>query len=212
MEPPPEDKLPPEGYSKWSGTYSFTMSGTIKTTTFKYTITKLDGSTYEFDTKKEEGIAAPDNQDVALGAAEAVSPLNAAMLKYCLDSYGTQVGDGQCYALGAEPLNAIGAAPPNGTEFGDEVDLESMAPGDIVQFLWCKFKGDFPDGSFYTMYAGDEASSGNHTGIVFEPDSDNQRFVCLEQNINGALVVTHRTYRLKDMYEGTIKVYRPRAA
>jgi len=184
----------------------------VKRTTFTYTITKLDGSTYDFDVLKEEAISAPEDLEAALAAAEAISPLNAAMLKFCFDAYGSPIGDGQCYALGAEPLKAIGAVPAKGTEFGDEVSQSDVAPGDIAQFTWCKFKGDNPAGGYYTMYAGDEASNGAHTAVVYSVQDGGDVMVMLEQNIGGMLSVTHRTYRMKDKYEGSVQFFRPKQA
>jgi len=162
---------------------------------------------------QRRGYRTPDNLEAALAAAEAAGPKNAEMLQHCFDQYGQKVGNGQCYDLGAAPLKAIGAAAPNGTVFGDEVAREDAQPGDIIQFTWCKFKGDNPNGSYYSMYAGDEASNGMHTGVLFSVESlDPLVWICLEQNIGGVLQVTHRTYRFNDMTEGSIAVYRPKAA
>eukprot|EP00930_Biecheleria_cincta_P040622 TRINITY_DN27825_c0_g2_i1.p1 TRINITY_DN27825_c0_g2~~TRINITY_DN27825_c0_g2_i1.p1 ORF type:complete len:332 (-),score=74.39 TRINITY_DN27825_c0_g2_i1:237-1232(-) len=156
---------------------------------------------------------APEGFALSFALAEEVSPLNAAMLKFCFDAYGSKVGDGQASSLASVSLEAIGAAPVRGTEFGDTVDMLSMVPGDVVQFSWCKFKGLLEDGGgHYVAFAGDASTLGTHTAIVFQVERAGLSMVCLEQNINGAPEVRHGTYRLGDMIEGSIQCYRPRRA
>lgn len=153
----------------------------------------------------------PEGFALSFALAEEVSPLNAAMVKFCYDAYGMKVGDGQASSLASVSLGAIGAAPARGTEFGAAVDMLSVVPGDVVQFSWCKFKGLLEDaGGHYVMFAGDASTLGAHTAIVFQVERAGLSMVCLEQNINGSTEVRHGTYRLGDMIEGSIQCYRPR--
>lgn len=153
----------------------------------------------------------PEGFALSFALAEEVSPLNAAMVEFCYGAYGVKVGDGQASSLASVSLGAIGAAPARGTEFGDAVDMLSVVPGDVVQFSWCKFKGLLEGGGgHYVMFAGDASTLGTHTAIVFQVERAGLSMVCLEQNINGATEVSHGTYRLGDMIEGSIQCYRPR--
>lgn len=155
--------------------------------------------------------APPEGFALSFALAEETSPLNAAMLKFCYDVYGSKVGDGQASSLALVSLEAIGAAPARSTGFGDPVDMFSLRPGDIIQFSWCKFKGLLGDGGgHYVAFAGDASTRGAHTAIVFQVQRPGMSMVCLEQNISSATGVRHSTYRLDDMIEGSIQGYRPR--
>jgi len=220
-----------EGYKSWSGTFAWTTTGSTKTTTYTYTVIRQDDTTFNFDTVVEKEMEPPTDSAEQLEAAAALGPLNAKMLQFVTDNYGRKIGNGQCYDAAAEPLAAIGAKAPDGTKFGlevslslvlaqmidawltvcvSQVSLEEMGPGDVIQFKWCRWKGDLPNGKGnYTMYAGDEASNGAHTAVCHSVQDGGKVFIALEQNIGGALAVSHRSYRMGDMYEGEIKAYRP---
>ena len=71
-------------------------------------------------------------------AAQAVGPeaslpeLNQKVLNFAVEHIGQQVGNGECWALAAEALEAAGAEPPQGLVFGRELKVsEPWLPGDI---------------------------------------------------------------------------------
>jgi len=109
---------------------------------------------------------------------------------------GTRDGNGECWTLGANALKSAGTQDAIGLNFGQEIELSQVYPGDILQFKLCKFV--FPGGS-------KSAGSPDHTSIVTHKLS-NSKFEVLEQNPKPVSV---GTYDIGQLTEGTVKAFRP---
>ncbi|MFP6764308.1 MAG: hypothetical protein VB858_11840, partial [Planctomycetaceae bacterium] len=86
------------------------------------------------------------------------SPVARNVLRFASSQIGKQVGNGQCWTLAAEALKAAGARPAQGYTYGDEIPLQDIQPGDILQFTRARF--DEP-GYWAVMGAP------NHTAVVY---------------------------------------------
>ena len=235
IPPPPADILPANGYKGWYCNYS-TKNGV---TTYTYTITRLDGSTYTKDVVVDAGSGSdaaalappaawtmcgtsdkcrPTAEQLAKGdqqAAEA-SPLNARVLKEAYKNYGKQVDRGECWDVANEAFLAAGAQAPDGYVWSNkQVPLKDCQAGDVLQFSWAKFetKITHADGSWNTYFksAGSAASKGAHTALVFDNEGDLVMSV-LEQNVGGVRKEMFNTYDFGAMTSGSVKCYQPEAA
>lgn len=126
-----------------------------------------------------------------------IPPLNARILAFAQASSGKQVGNGECWTLGAEALAVAGAKPPEVYDFGDEISLDKALPGDILQFYSAKFV----DGNSYMIMG-----APNHTGVL--SNISGTRWTMLNQNVNGDRRVQPTTFNIEQLTEGTITVYR----
>ncbi len=124
-------------------------------------------------------------------------PLNAKILAFAQASIGQQVGNGECWTLGAEALAVAGAQPPEVYDFGEEIPLDKALPGDILQFYSAKFV----DGNSYLIMG-----APNHTGVL--SNISGTRWTMLNQNVNGDRRVQPTTFNIGQLTEGTITVYR----
>src|SRR5262249_18319229 len=120
------------------------------------------------------------------------------VLEFAVQNIGKQVGNGQCWTLGAEALAYAGAEPPHGYVFGDVVPLAQALPGDILQFYNAHFVG-----IGYWMILG----APNHTAIVQLVNG--QTITMLNQDVNHDLRVQTSVINMADFVSGTITVYRP---
>ena len=166
---------------------------------------------------------------LASGAARA-DGINDEIVKFCKEKLGKQVGVGECCDLADEALKAAGAKPrtgfpeaPNQGDYvwGDSVYVISkmkdasaeerkgagkpVQPGDVLQVRNARFQGKAGNGGFYTM------KSEHHTAVVSEVREKGRVLVVFEQNVNGKRAVTRMSYRLADLKDGWIRVYRPTA-
>jgi hypothetical protein len=129
--------------------------------------------------------------------ASLLPPLNAKILAFAQASIGQQIGNGECWTLGAEALAVAGAQPPEVYDFGDEIPLDKALPGDILQFYSAKFV----DGNSYLIMG-----APNHTGVL--SNISGSRWTMLNQNVNGDRRVQPTTFNIEQLTEGTITVYR----
>jgi hypothetical protein len=130
----------------------------------------------------------------------AIPTLNQRVLDFAIANLGKQVGNGECWELGAEALAAAGAEPPQGQVFGSAVPLTSMLPGDILEFYQARFVG----ANYWLALGGPY-----HTAIV--SDVQGTSVAMLNQNINNVKLVQVTIIHLTDLRSGTITVYRPMA-
>ncbi len=146
------------------------------------------------------GAANGAGQAVAENTGEPVAAageINKAIVRFAVGQLGRQVGNGECWTLAAEALRAAGAEPPRVYDFGQEIELDDVTPGDILQFTSARF--DNPNGSYYIMGAP------NHTAIVYTVTGD-QVFL-LHQNF-GTRTVTTLDINFNNMTSGEVQAYR----
>jgi hypothetical protein len=124
--------------------------------------------------------------------------LNAKVLEFAVKNIGKQVGNGQCWTLGAEALAYAGGEPPHGYVFGDAIPLSQALPGDILQFYKAHFAG-----LGYWMILG----APNHTAIL--QSVDGTTITMLNQNVNYDLRVQTSVINMADFVSGSLTVYRP---
>jgi hypothetical protein len=214
MEPPP-DEMCPKGFTSWTGSWTSRTEGgvTVKEFTYNFVLPGGKSSTVKRTERGESARqppeSAPSEADLSAALAQCPTPSNATALQFAFAAYGKKVGDGQCYALGSQARASSARSPEGPLGLGVEVKLEEALPGDILQFSWAKFSHTEASGAWRKYYAGDQDSQGKHTAIVFSVLRRSPlKVVALEQNINGALYVTHRTYDFSDLTEGGCVVYR----
>lgn len=126
--------------------------------------------------------------------------LNQKVLEFATSHLGQQVGNGQCWELGAEALAYANAEPPHGQVFGDAVPVASTLPGDILEFDNAHFVG-----ANYWLSLG----APYHTAIVSAVEGNS--IAMLNQNVNNVKRVQITIIHLADMQSGTMTVYRPAA-
>jgi hypothetical protein len=143
---------------------------------------------------EDSSSASSDGSSVDLSS---IPPLNARILAFAQASLGKQIGNGECWTLGAEALAVAGAKPPEVYDFGDEIPLDEALPGDILQFYSAKFV----DGNSYMIMG-----APNHTGVL--SNISGTRWTMLNQNVNGDRRVQPTTFNVQQLTEGTITVYR----
>ncbi len=144
---------------------------------------------------------------------------------------GTKVGDGECAALPVAVLQAAGAKGMQGTgPQGDPIWGTHIAtftpgaipsakvfPGDVIQFYRARFEGKTATGTYWA-----NAGNPHHSAIVRAAGkgADGGKVVLvLEQNVGSPAAseaerkqVQWGSYRMTDLKQGWVKVYRPIAA
>lgn len=142
--------------------------------------------------------AAGSASGVSTGAGKAsVGTFNKSILDFAVSRLGIRVGDGMCYALAEEALIQVGARPSIGTDFGREIPLSELLPGDILQFESARFQRP---GAWMLL------GSPQHTAIVGAVQGS--RLIVLHQNFNSALVVQSTAINLAEITSGTVTAYR----
>lgn len=149
-------------------------------------------------------------------SASTLPPLNAAVLAYCQNRVGKQVGNGQCAELPHMALRALKAMPrlkdaPNPGDYvwGKLVatitpktigHIARVLPGDVVQYRDVVFERRTP--TFWSR-----SSASHHTSVV---GSVREGVVTVfEQNVNGRMTVGTSDLTMADLKSGTLWVYRP---
>ena len=125
--------------------------------------------------------------------------INKKIVAYAASQIGKQVGNGECWTLGAEALKYAGAQPPREYVFGDEVKLDQAKPGDILQFTSVRLENE----RMYVLLG-----TPNHTAVVYSHTGT--RFFILHQNF-GNRNVSLLDIDFAQMKQGEVKVYRARA-
>jgi|SRR5579863_2812402 len=119
------------------------------------------------------------------------------IVQYAQSQLGQTVGDGSSKALVDAALSNAGAKPASQNAFGDVVALNTVQPGDILQFQSAIFLG-----MNYWMILG----TPDHTAIVFMVQGSD--VILLHQDVNGIRLVQYSTVNLNDLHSGTITAYR----
>jgi hypothetical protein len=161
-------------------------------------------------------------------SAASADTIGEKVVKFCKDRVGKKVGDGECASLAFAALEAAGAqtsadykdSPKRGdyvwgklafvrevkeSKAGERnVDGLKVRPGDIVQLRDAKFRGKKGKVTYFM-------EAPHHTAVVVGLRDNGRTLVVLEQNGNGKRYVIEGTYRLDDLKEGWLRVYRPQA-
>jgi hypothetical protein len=138
-----------------------------------------------------------------LAALPNVPDLNLKVLSYARDHVGQQVGDGECWTLAKEALEAAGAKLPVQYTFGRELRAgEPALPGDVLQFTSVRL--DHKDHSWQTL------GTPHHTAIVVQ--ADGEVYSVLHQNMGGVKTVVPGKFNLADKTSGTVQIFRPLSA
>jgi hypothetical protein len=143
------------------------------------------------------------------GAAKAddAPSLNQRVLDFAAGKVGQVVGNGECWTLAAQALDAAGAERPgqdglDSYQFGTVVDLSAVVPGDVLQFEDTNFLHTNPDGSWYSL------SFPHHTAIVSTVSATH--ITVLNQNVSEDRTVQTSTFDLNDRQAGgTITAFQP---
>lgn len=117
---------------------------------------------------------------------------------FATSNIGKQVGNGECWTLAAEAMKAAGAEPPKGYTFGDEIRLNQIQPGDILQFTSARF-----DEPGYWAIMG----TPNHTAVVY---TVGERTFILHQNVSGKKYVQSFDLDFDNLTSGRVQAFRPR--
>ncbi len=150
-----------------------------------------------------QGAANPSPQVVPLKASAKLPELNAQVVNYAISCLGKQVGNGECWTLAAEALDAAGAMPAEEFSFGHELKKkEPWLPGDVIQFKACKFEVHYSNG-----YSVEEMGFPNHTAIIYS--TDGSRITLIHQNYRMIKLVQVSTIDMSTMTDGSYKVFRP---
>ncbi len=130
--------------------------------------------------------------------------LNRRIMAFAAQHFGQQVGNGECWTLAADAVEAAGGISPQGYVFGRELSRgEQWWPGDIIQFSQCKFKETLPGNRHLII----EAGAPNHTAIY--GGQENGASMIAQQNYNGQKRVAVMYLDLSSLVSGSYTVYRP---
>ncbi|KAH0543275.1 hypothetical protein FGG08_002439 [Glutinoglossum americanum] len=156
---------------------------------------------------------------------------------WCEARIGTQVGNGECWTLAHDALEAVakecnarGEEPPmvsSGTTHGcciyahfipsapsppDGLEAAGVARGDILQFKSSHFVSKDPN----NVLKRSESWAGARKGTLGVPDHTavvvgvrGPLLTVLEQNTGGVKRVVEGAYRLDEMVDGEVRVFRP---
>ena len=223
MEPPPAHMLAEMaemargGGYRWDGTYEWRSDAAgRRITTFTYNFQPSEGATFAAFSRQFEvvqgDVGIPD-LEVALAAAAAAGPLNAAAIEQTAGVVGTKVGDGQCSDFGDAIATSTKAkpptwdGPPSGTNarWGEEVSLEAVAPGDVLQFYSVQLRGTKGTMAYHEE-RGRPEDMHMHTAVVCGVAAPLVLSV-LEQNIAGSPVILS-TLDFNDLVSGEVHAYR----
>ena len=176
-----------------------------------------------------EALTEPDRARIRnwTPPATASNDVGNRVLAYSQAHLGKKAGGGECAHLAVEALKAAGAGgrQPDFPNRGDYVwgrlvaniratqgrveGMENFAdiqPGDIVQLRDVRFVGRRGCRGTYRSHAD------HHTVVIERIDPANGVLHILHQNVNGVRRVMRDTYRIHDLQQGWLRVYRPVAA
>jgi len=146
-------------------------------------------------------------------------PLNAAVVRFCDDNNGEQVGSGGCSEVAFAALAAAGAkrrgfdpaADENGSPiWGKRIDrAEDVLPGDIIQFHKVRLLDIRPNGTKYMRWYPEHTAivARVRGGGVFDVYEQNVITAGADKKRRGQLRI--RDLNLRGVLDGTITAYRP---
>ncbi len=132
--------------------------------------------------------------------------LNRRIMAFAAKNFGKQVGNGECWTLAADALQAAGGIPAQDYVFGRPLNRdEQWWPGDIIQFTKCRFKETLPGpGNRHVIIS---AGAPNHTAIY--GGQQNGSSMIAQQNNNGVKKVSVMYLDFSTLVSGSFNVYRP---
>ena len=116
---------------------------------------------------------------------------------FALSQLGKQVGNGECWTLADQAIKRAGARPTVAFNFGRQIPLADIKPGDILQFKLVKFQM----GNFYYLFG-----MPDHTVIVLGVEGT--KVSMLHQNF-GKKIVSKLTVDFETKTQGQIWAWRP---
>jgi hypothetical protein len=190
----------PHGPGSWGGSTAlhFPSGYTNQSLGLAYMMALGGGSEPFFATGMTAVGAAGGSLAPGGSGAMPTTELNAKILEFAENNIGRQVGNGQCYVLALEALAFAGADPPRGNDWGEEVALSELLPGDVLQFYSAVIVSPIT-GTWRLGGPGHTAIVGERQGLVV---------TIYQQNINGQLVVRKDELDLSGLVSGEIIGYR----
>ncbi|MBT4866897.1 MAG: CHAP domain-containing protein [Planctomycetaceae bacterium] len=149
------------------------------------------------DAAKPSGNKAVQPNGKPVNPFVGIPRLNRRVLQFALSQMGRKVGNGECWTLADQALRQSGARGAINFNFGRQIPLAQIQPGDILQFKSARF--DFGN-SFYFFGAPD------HTVVVLGVEGT--KVTILHQNF-GKKIVTKLTVDFKNMTKGKVWAWRP---
>ncbi|MGQ0633660.1 MAG: hypothetical protein ACT4QC_03540 [Planctomycetaceae bacterium] len=142
--------------------------------------------------------AAAGSTAAAGGTTAGMPALNEKIYEFVSNSLGQQVGDGECYTLAVDALEYAGAEPAIRNDFGTEVPLSQLQPGDVLQFWSARLVSPVL-GTWQLGTPGHTAVVGEVAGLVV---------TVYQQNINSVKRVRRDVLDLSSLVSGQIIGYR----
>ena len=145
--------------------------------------------------------------------------LNQKIVNFCETNLDQKVGNGNCYALAHCALIDAGAKPKfddypgkgdyvwgylvyylerDETAVKSSGKIDSILPGDVIQFRDCRFAEKNWSQSF-----------GHHTAVIVGVENGGKALKILQQNYNGKNVVTALTIHPMALEKGWFRIYQP---
>jgi len=120
------------------------------------------------------------------------------IIEFSMKNLNKKVGTGECWDLASEALNNANADWSSPFNFGTKVDINKAQRADILQFTDIKIEFEFGSMSFP-----------QHTAIVYK--ANKKLITLLHQNFNNKRAVDTITINLRDIKNGKIEAFRPKA-
>ncbi len=134
---------------------------------------------------------------------DSLPKINRKIISFVNANLNKKVGDGQCWALAAEALNAVNATWDHHFKFGREIQYgkEQVFPGDIIQFNDVTIKYRQNNSLVIERYL-------LHTAIIYQVKKDGT-FIIANQNVNNVLALKLTELNLNAVIRGKYTVFRP---
>jgi hypothetical protein len=128
------------------------------------------------------------------------APMNAAIVAFARQSFGKQIGNGECWTLADKALKIAGAKAPDVYVWGRALDAakEEVLPGDVIQFTKVRVE----KGGMFLNFG-----TPQHTAIIEKVVSPGV-YQILHQNA-GVKTVTEMTLDVSTKTAGELVIYRP---
>ena len=145
---------------------------------------------------REESDRESDQEGEGGEFTKSQKDVNRRILDFATSNIGRKVGNGECWTLAAEALDYAGAVPPNLYDFGQEISLRQLQPGDVLQFRSARFE----EANYWA-----QLGVPDHTAIVYS--TKGSKTFILHQNF-GKKIVTILDIDFSNMVSGNVQAYR----
>ena len=205
MTEPPPSEIYTADVDSYSCNVQVNKTGKISEKIETFEITRADRSKVTLTIKQISGapsasLEAVIEQFVKLSSGELdriAQEHGSKIIAFCQFHFGRRVGDGECWSLAQKALEYADCAPPIGYNFGQQIELKDVKPGDVMQFKSCVFESPGSGKHF--------AGNPNHTAIVAGQVAGSMVPV-FEQNPKPCSL---STYDLSTLTSGQITYFRP---